>query len=144
VPAPPGPESLDEAAILELLGSTPHCVLSTLRADGRPHLTNMVFHWSPDERLLRFTTRAGRIKVRHLQRDPRCAVLVSSEDRWTFGVVDGTAELSAVTVEPGDETSRELRLLHGEDADLGLLVDEERLVIRVRIDHLYGAHLPVT
>jgi PPOX class probable F420-dependent enzyme len=145
--ARPGPERLEDDELLGLLATQEHCVMSTLKADGTPHLSNMVFHWAPEERLLRFTTRAGRLKVRHLTRDPRCSVLVSSDDHWSYTVVEGTAELTAVTTTPGDATGQELVLLHGEQPDrealFAELVEEQRLVIRLPAEHLYGARLPM-
>ena len=41
--------------------------LSTVRADGSPHVVPVGFTWDPDQGLLRITTREGSRKVRNIE-----------------------------------------------------------------------------
>jgi nitroimidazol reductase NimA-like FMN-containing flavoprotein (pyridoxamine 5'-phosphate oxidase superfamily) len=66
--------------------------ISTVRADGRPHVTPLPAVWS--EEALHFTTGAGEQKGVNLARNPSCA-LTTGTNRWNDGldvVVEGRAE----------------------------------------------------
>ncbi len=68
-------------------------VLSTVRADGRPHAAPIWFDL--DGPTLVFTTGAATVKGRNLAGDPRMALCVQ-DDRppFSFVTVEGRAELS--------------------------------------------------
>lgn len=66
--------------------------LSTMRGDGRPHVTPLVSVWQDDA--LHFSTGPAEQKARNLMHDPRCLLTTGSN---SFGkgldvVVEGTAE----------------------------------------------------
>ena len=66
--------------------------LSTVRADGRPHVTPLPAIW--DGGVLHFCTGTEEQKTRNLGHDPRC-VLTTGNNRLRSGldvVVEGTAE----------------------------------------------------
>ena len=66
--------------------------LSTVRGDGRPHVTPLPAVW--DGGALHFATGSEEQKTKNLGRDPRC-VLTTGNDRLRSGldvVVEGTAE----------------------------------------------------
>jgi general stress protein 26 len=66
--------------------------LSTVRRDGRPHVTPLPAVW--DGGALHFCTGAEEQKTRNLDHDPRC-VLTTGTNRFRSGldvVVEGTAE----------------------------------------------------
>lgn len=68
-------------------------VLLTYRRDGRPQLSPVTGAQGPDGRLL-VASYPSRAKTANLRRDPRCAVLVLSDDfggAWVH--IDGTAEV---------------------------------------------------
>ena len=120
-------------------------MLLTLRRDGRPQSSNVVYDFA--DGIIRISVTADRAKTRNLARDPRVSIHVNSDDYWQYVVVDGTAELSPVSAEPGDEVGRELASLNEAvagkphpdwDEFFGAMVEEERLVIRVRPEHFYG------
>src|SRR4051794_7636855 len=69
-------------------------VLATIKRDGRPQLSNVGYAW--DDGLVRVSVTADRAKTGNLRRDPRVGLHVSSRDFWTWVVVEGTAELTAV------------------------------------------------
>jgi len=54
-----------------------YAVLATVNADGSPHLTEMWYELRGND--IVFNTTAERMKRRNLERDPRAAVLVSTE-----------------------------------------------------------------
>jgi PPOX class probable F420-dependent enzyme len=146
----PGPRVLTDQALSDLLGARHFSTLATNRRDGHPHLTTMVHSWDPEARVVRFFTTADRVKVRHLRRDPRAAVHVQGDDVWSFAVAEGEAEVSGITTVPGDATGREILAMlpepmkpADERAFLEQLVDERRVVIRLRVDRLYGTALDV-
>ncbi|MEV1244121.1 pyridoxamine 5'-phosphate oxidase family protein [Nonomuraea sp. NPDC050022] len=149
----PGPSSLPDEDLSHLLSQQRFGALATLDANGRPHLSTVVYDWDSDQRVVRVATVDGRLKVRQLHKDPRAALYVASDDFWSYAVAEGLAELSPVSVEPGDEVGRELLAMRsgrpagledpvGAAAFLGQAVADRRLVIRLRVSRLYGTSLP--
>ncbi|CAL9473144.1 pyridoxamine 5'-phosphate oxidase family protein [Streptomyces griseomycini] len=146
----PAPRPLSDQALSDLLGEQQFGTLATVKRSGHPHMTTMVYSWDPGARIARFSTTADRVKVGHLRRDPRAALHVTGGDVWSFAVAEGEAEVSAVTTVPGDAVGRELLEMlpqaarpEDEDAFLEQLVAERRLVIRLKVDRLYGTALDV-
>ena len=73
-------------------------VLSTGRADGRPHAAPVWYDLDGD--VVVFTTGRSTIKGRNLRRDPRVALCVQDErPPFAFVLVEGIA---AVSEDPGD------------------------------------------
>jgi PPOX class probable F420-dependent enzyme len=146
----PPPRSLPYDALSALLATQQFGVLATNKRSGHPHLTTMLYHWDPDGRTVRFSTTADRVKVRQLAADPRAALHVASDDRWSFAVAEGEAEVSDVTTVPGDAVGQELldmlpAAARPADAS-GLLAEwvaERRVVIRLRVSRVYGTALDV-
>ncbi|HUR02045.1 MAG TPA: TIGR03618 family F420-dependent PPOX class oxidoreductase [Nonomuraea sp.] len=148
--AGPGPRALSDAELSQLLADQQFGVLAAVRSTGHPHLSTVLYGWDPHERIIRISTTADRLKVRQLRNDPHTALHVTGPDQWSFAVAEGMAELSAVTEVPGDETGRELLAMMpcfddpaAEKAFLEQIVDDHRLVIRIRVSRLYGTALDV-
>jgi len=120
--------------------------LATVRRDGRPQLSTVIYGWYPDEGLLRISSTVDRAKVRNLRRNPRAALHVAAADGLAYAVVEGDAVVSPVSTEPGDATGRETAELatRFEDpyADLDRfhrrMVEERRVVIRIPVSRVYG------
>jgi PPOX class probable F420-dependent enzyme len=119
-------------------------VLVTLKRDGRPQLSNVLYSaWDDTIRVSVTDTRA---KTANLRRDPRAGLHVSSEDFWSYAVVEGQAALTPVAADPHDATVDELvelyRRLQGEHPDWDdyrtTMVRDQRLVVRVPIERVYG------
>ncbi|MGX1545024.1 PPOX class F420-dependent oxidoreductase [Streptomyces adustus] len=147
----PAPRPLSDESLSDLLGKQQFGTLATVKRDGHPHLTTMLYSWDPGVRVVRFSTTADRIKVGHLRRDPRAALHVQGGDVWSFAVAEGEAEVSAPTTLPGDAVGRELLGMitqaakpEDEDAFLRQLVAERRVVIRLKVDRLYGTALDIS
>ncbi|GAA4628315.1 TIGR03618 family F420-dependent PPOX class oxidoreductase [Actinoallomurus vinaceus] len=146
----PAPVALSDDALVRFLADHQFGALATNKSSGHPHLSTVVYAWDERERVARISTTEDRLKVRQLRKDPRSALYVSSEDHWTFAVAEGTAELSPVTTTPGDPTGQELLgmvppLASDEEraAFLKQMVADRRLVIRLRVDRLYGTALDI-
>ncbi|MGW0862397.1 pyridoxamine 5'-phosphate oxidase family protein [Streptomyces sp. NPDC002611] len=146
----PGPRPLSDEALSDLLGKQQFGTLASVKRDGRPHLTTMVYSWDREARIVRFSTTADRVKVKHLRRDPRAALHAQGGDVWSFAVAEGEAEVSEVTMAPGDAVGRELLGMipqgarpEDEGAFLEELVAERRVVVRLRVDRLYGTALDI-
>ncbi|MFI7470479.1 TIGR03618 family F420-dependent PPOX class oxidoreductase [Nonomuraea sp. NPDC049646] len=144
----PGARPLIEDELLRILARQPFGVLATLKRDGHPHLASMALRWDAAERVLRISSAAGRVKVRHLLADPRAAVHLQGDDVLSYAVAEGRAEVSEPSLTPGDATGRELLEMAGgfpdpadEAAFLAEMARARRLVIRIRVDHLYGIAL---
>jgi len=145
----PGPISPAREALSELLGSQRLGVLASIKRDGHPHLATMSYVWDPGTRIIRITSVDGRIKTRHFRRDPRAALHVTTADYLAFAVAEGIAEVTPPSTVPGDDTGRELLAMQplerseDEAAYLNNMVEDRRVVIRLRVEHLYGGGLDV-
>jgi PPOX class probable F420-dependent enzyme len=136
-----------DRALLDLAAGRDLGVLATIKRDGRPQLSNLNFHLDVGASLVRVSVVDGRAKVANLRRDPRASLLVSSTDGWSYAVLEGRCQLSAVAADPGDATVDELvevyRLIRGEehpdwDEYRQAMVTDRRLVLRLGVEHAYG------
>jgi PPOX class probable F420-dependent enzyme len=113
-------------------------VLTTIRADGRPQLSNIMYAAVEGEFWISVT--ASRAKTRNLRRDPRCVLYVPGEDFWNYVVLDGVVTLSEVAKDAHDEATEQLveyyRRGAGEHPDWddfrSTMVREERLLAKLR------------
>jgi PPOX class probable F420-dependent enzyme len=130
-----------------LAATTNKGVLVTLKRDGRPQLSNIIYAYDALTRTVRISVTENRAKTRNLRRDPRASLYVTSEDFWSYEVLDGTATLSEVTTRPDDTAAEELvqlyRAVSGEHPDWddyrAAMVAEQRLVVRLAVEHVYGS-----
>ncbi len=135
----------DPAALEALVADSTRGVLVTLKRDGRPQLSNIGYRL--EDGVVRISVTADRAKTKNLERDPRASLHVTTADFWRWAVAEGTAELSPVTTEPGDDAGRELLTLHDAiqqqphpdpDEFFAAMVRDRRLVVRLRVERLYG------
>ena len=120
-------------------------VLLTLRADGRPQASNIGYVVG-DDGLVRISATADRAKSANARRDPRVSLHVTAEDFWSYVVLEGDADVSPTAAAPDDATVDELvelyRSMQGEHPDWddyrAAMVNDRRLVIRIRPTHAYG------
>lgn len=116
-------------------------ILSTVRADGRPHAAPIWYDL--DDEVIVFTTGASTVKGRNLRRDPRVTLCVHDErPPFSFLVVEGEAEISEAPDELREWAARIGGRYMGQDR-----ADEygERngvpgeLLVRVRLTRAAGA-----
>jgi len=120
-------------------------VLTTLRRDGRPQLSN-IGYVAAEDGTVRISVTASRAKTKNLARDPRASLYVVGDSFWAYAVLDGTAALSDVARDPDDDVVSELvamyQAIQGEHPDWAeyrqAMVDDARLVVRLQPDHAYG------
>ncbi|MCU1503461.1 MAG: putative pyridoxine/pyridoxamine 5-phosphate oxidase [Ilumatobacteraceae bacterium] len=120
-------------------------VLTTLRRDGRPQLSNIIY--AVDEAgLIRISITAERAKYPNLLRQPWAALHVTQDDFWAYVVVEADAELAPVAKALDDPTVEELIALYrhiaGEhrdwDAYRAAMVTEQRTIVRLTPTRAYG------
>ncbi|WP_436496252.1 PPOX class F420-dependent oxidoreductase [Actinokineospora sp. HUAS TT18] len=137
---------MSNEALHALLRDRPFGALVTLKRDGRPQLSNVLHHYDETAGVLRISVTDDRAKTANLRRDPRATYHVTSPDGWQYAVAEGTAELTPVAQDPHDATADELvdlyRHLSGEhpnwDEYRAAMVRDGRLVLRIKIDRVYG------
>jgi PPOX class probable F420-dependent enzyme len=119
--------------------------LATIKKDGRPQLSDINYAAEPG--LIRISTRAPLAKTHNLRRDPRASLKVTAPGGAGYVVVEATAELSPVATDRQDATVEELidlyRLVQGKDHPdwddyRRAMVEDERLVLRLHVERLYG------
>lgn len=135
----------DEERLLEVIASSHQGVLAGVTDGGYPHMTNVVYVWDSAERTARISTTAHRVRRRIFRRNPHAALYVSGPDFWSYAVGQGEVETSEVATEPGDPASRELLEVASnfypgldEMEFLRRMVEERRVIVRLRVDRLYG------
>lgn len=135
-----------EDRLLALLGGARHGVLTTIKRDGRPQLSNVGFTFDEARRLIRVSVTDDRAKTKNLRRDPRAGFYVTAPDFRAYAVAEGVADLTPVAADPQDGTVEELvevyRAIAGEHPDWdefrAAMVTERRLVLRLPVDRVYG------
>jgi PPOX class probable F420-dependent enzyme len=119
-------------------------VLVTLRRDGRPQLSNIVYDLA--EGVARISITADRARYANLRRDPRASLYVSRDDFWGYVVLEGEAELTPVAKAPDDDTVDQLvelyRTISGEHPDWDdyrrAMVADRRVLVSLAVSHAYG------
>ena len=127
-----------------LLAERNQGVLTTLKRDGRPQLSNVSYTFA--DGVVRMSVTAGRAKTRNLSRDPRASFYVCAPDFRSYAVAEGTAQLTPVAAAVDDATVDELvavyRAIAGEHPDWDeyrtAMVADQRLVVRIPVDRVYG------
>ena len=84
-----------------------NAVLTTIRSNGRPQLSNIIYTVS-DEGVIRISITADRAKYKNLAREPWAALHITRDDFYAYAVIEGDVELSAIAVAPDDAAVEEL------------------------------------
>ena len=120
-------------------------VLTTIRSNGRPQLSNILYVPGSDD-VLRISITDGRAKTKNIRRDPRVSLYVPGDNFWQFVVLEGIAELTPVAADPTDDTVEQLvayyRAGNGEHPDWddyrATMVADGRLIAAVHPERAYG------
>jgi PPOX class probable F420-dependent enzyme len=83
-----------ETELWGLITSRREGVLTTIRRDGLPQLSNVLYLPGPGGRTARISTTADRLKARILARDPRAVLHVTGDNLWAYAVAEGYATLT--------------------------------------------------
>jgi PPOX class probable F420-dependent enzyme len=130
---------------LDAVRTNRQAILTTIKSDGRPQLSNVLAAVG-DDGLIRVSTTADRAKYVNASRTPWAAIHVNGDSFWSYAVIEGDVTTSAVVADPHDEAAEELvdlyRALAGEHEDWddyrAALVRDRRVVVRVAPSHAYG------
>jgi PPOX class probable F420-dependent enzyme len=136
---------MEPADVLSFVRGRHQGVLTTVRSNGRPQLSNIVYAVGDDD-VAHISVTDSRAKTKNLRLDPRASLYVVGDDFWSYVVLDATAELTPVAADPADETVDELVALYqvavGEhpnwDEFRRDMVANRRLAVRLHFDHAYG------
>jgi PPOX class probable F420-dependent enzyme len=116
-------------------------ILATIKGDGRPQLSNVLYFLDDDGRI-KISVTQTRAKTHNLRRDPRASLHVQGRDRYEYLVAQGTAELveGEGLVEALRRYYRKVRGEHPNWAeyDAAMAVDQ-RLLLSVSVDYAYGS-----
>lgn len=111
---------VDRDRLLDFVRPRHHMIVITTRADGTPQASPVTAGVDADGRIVISTypsTYPGRAKTRNLRSNPRCSVLVLSDDFGGAWVqVDGTAEVLDLP-EALDPLVEYFRVISGEHPD---------------------------
>ncbi|HZR94298.1 MAG TPA: PPOX class F420-dependent oxidoreductase [Gaiellaceae bacterium] len=119
----------------QFLQGTNYGIATTLRADGSPH--NTVVWVDLDGGLPSFNTALHRVKAKHIERDPRAALLVVDPTFYRWLAVDGRAEL---TTEDADAQIDRLAQRYDGTEYKGWTPDMVRVKVRIHPERVtaYG------
>ncbi|HMJ00001.1 MAG TPA: PPOX class F420-dependent oxidoreductase [Gaiellaceae bacterium] len=109
--------------------------LATIREDGTPHVTPVWVDYDGEHVV--FNTATGRAKWRHMRRDPRVTIEVTSmENPYEYVTVIGTAEL-----EESEEANRHIDKLSekytGNRKFQSHKPNERRVIVRITPERIY-------
>ena len=120
-------------------------VLVTMRRNGRPQLSNIMY--APGSgHSVRISVTEERAKTKNMRRDPRVSLHVTRADFFAYVVLDGDVSVSPVARAVDDPVVDELvdlyRLLQGEHPDWDeyreSMVAQGRVVATVSATYAYG------
>ena len=81
-----------------------HAALITIRQDGRPQSSDIVYAVEDNGDFLISVT-DSRAKTRNLRRDPRAVLHISEPSSWSYASFDGTVRLSPTVLRPNDSNA---------------------------------------
>lgn len=137
----------DETTLLDIVAENHLGVLTTIKRDGRPQLSDVTYVLDRQARTIRVSITDSRAKTKNIRRDPRVSMHVRPQG-WGYAVAEGTARLSEVTRAVDDATAEALVSLYrdarGEehpdwDEYREAMVEQCRLVLTIDIERVYGA-----
>ena len=134
-------EIVDLDGLIEFATGKHAFVLCTTRRDGRPQMSLVTGTITPGGDLL-ISTYPRRAKANNARRNPNVSVLVMGEGFNSAWIqVDGDAEVIDMP-DAADTLVEYYRCISGEHPDWDeyrqAMVDDRRLVLRVRPTHAYG------
>ena len=136
---------MDLTEALTFVRSRKNGVLATIRANGRPQLSNILYVPQEDG-TLHVSITDSRAKTANLRRDPRASLYVPGDNFWAYIVIEAEAELMPVAADPHDATVDQLvayyKAGNGEhenwDDYRAAMVADGRLILSLHPEHAYG------
>ncbi len=134
--------------IREFAAENHKAVLSTYRRDGATQMS--IVTTGPYKDGVAFSTTEDRAKVRNLERDPRCSLLVSKDNWWGYVVLEGKAEIISSKTASAEELQNAMRDVYRAAAGKEhpdwdeydeVMRKENRVTVVVIPDKVYGTAL---
>jgi PPOX class probable F420-dependent enzyme len=130
---------------LEFVRGARQTVLTTIRENGLPQLSNVLYSVGDDD-VIRISITQSRAKYRNLLRRPWAALHVTRPDFFAYVVLECDVALAPVAARPDDDTVEQLvalyRALEGEhddwDAYRAAMVADGRTVVQCTPARAYG------
>ena len=94
---------MDLTDALDFIRDRKQGVLTTIRSNGRPQLSNILY-LPGDDGVVRISVTDDRAKTKNLRRDPRASLYVLGDNFFQYVVVEAQAELMPVAADPHDAT----------------------------------------
>jgi len=116
-------------------------ILATIKRDGRPQLSNILYFLDDDGRI-KISVTQTRAKTHNLRRDPRATLHVQGSSAWEYVVTEGTA---GFIEGPGvlEALRHYYRRVAGEHPDWAdydrTMIEEQRLIIEIGPARAYGS-----
>jgi len=130
---------MTEAEARAFVGRHSRAVLATIKRDGRPQLSHIVYTLDEDG-LIKVSATRDRAKTHNLKRDPRVSLSIVAENWGEYLVVEGTCIVREENVLP--ELRRIYERVSGKphsnwpEFDAAMLRDG-RVVLAITIDRMY-------
>ena len=121
------------------VGRHSRAVLATIKRDGRPQLSHVVYTLDADG-LIKISATRDRAKTRNLKRDPRASLSIVAENWGEYLVVEGICVVREENVLP--ELRRIYERVRGEphpnwEEFDAAMVRDGRVVLAITIDRMY-------
>jgi PPOX class probable F420-dependent enzyme len=131
------PMTEDEARAF--VGRHSKAVLATIKRDGRPQLSHVVYTLD-DDGLIKISATRDRAKTRNLLRDPRASLSIIAESWGEYLVVEGTCTVMQDDVLP--ELRRVYERISGSphpnwDEFDAAMVRDGRVVLAITVERMY-------
>ena len=130
---------MDEAQARAFVARHRNAVIATIKRDGRPQLSNIVYALD-DDGLIKISATRDRAKTRNLQRDPRVSLALQGDSWGEYLVVEGTCQVREENVLP--ELRHVYERIAGkphpdwEEFDAAM-VAEGRVILAITIERMY-------
>ena len=123
-------------SIQAFLSETRFAALATINKDGTPQQSTMWY--ALDGETILMNTKAGRLKHRNLQRDPRASICVPDGYRWV--TISGTVELNDDQAVAQADIRRLAIRYHGQEKgerqSREKFSKEHRVTVRLKIEKI--------
>ena len=128
-----------EAEARAWVGRHNRAVLATIKRDGRPQLSHVVYSLD-DDGLIKISVTRDRAKTKNLERDPRATLSIVAENWSEYLVVEGTCTVHEENVLP--ELRRIYERVRGEphpnwEEFDAAMVRDGRVVLAITLDRMY-------
>lgn len=116
--------------VIAFLAERHLATLTTLRADGSPHVVGIGFTYSPAERLVRVISFASSVKARNAARGGRAAVCQVDGGRWL--TLEGSVRLTS----DADDVATAVERYATRYREPG--ARDDRVAIEIEVDRILG------